>query len=212
MPAPWARGFRVRIVGTLHGAETNNVLHFATNVGGSDPDVIRDQLIALAQAVIACVRTTLLPAVTQDWRLVRVESQSIFPTLTDPVIESGDVDDIGELGPTSVSFAASLVNIRSGQGGRRGRGRAFLPPAGEAQIQASDLDAPTVALILAFLLCLAGKFMGPDHTEDFILGVLSRTIAGPTNTNFNEGFFEALSLNPVTRVAVMRSRKVGVGA
>lgn len=212
MPAPWARGARVRIVGQLHGSETVNVLHFATNTQGTDADVIEQQLIALAQAVIACVRQTLLPAVTSDWTLVRVEAQLIYPTVTDAFVETGTPADVGELGPTSVSFAASLVNIRTFGGGRRGRGRVFLPPPGETEVTASAMDEATLLLLTQFLLCIAGKFMGPDHTEDYILGVLSRTDAGPTNANFDVGFREARALNPVARLARMGSRKVGVGS
>jgi hypothetical protein len=213
MPAPWAAVAQCRIVGAIHGSETNNVINFGTNIVGWDnPNTAREQLIVLAQAVIACVRETLLPAVSSDWHLVRVEARGLHPTAIDPVIETGTVDDVGELGPSSVSFIASLVNVRTGQGGRRGRGRMFLPPAGEPQIAASNLDDATMLLLLAFLTCLAGKFIGPNPTTVWRLGILSRKELSVNNNNYDLAFKEALSLNPVARCAVLRSRKAGIGS
>jgi hypothetical protein len=196
MPPPYAAAAQVRIVGTLHGSITNNVLNFATQQQiFDDPGAIRDQLIILLTAVRDCIRETLLPAVTADWRLVHVEGKSIVPGNSDPVVVTGDVTDVGELGPTSVSFAASLVNVRSGFGGRRGRGRMFLPPPGEPQVANSDIDAGTIILIGAFLTCLA-----------------ARTTLANNIANFDSAFREALSLNPVVSLATMHSRKKGVGA
>ena len=213
MPPPWAAGARLRIVGEIHGSETNNVLHFATNTQGwDDPTFLRDQLILLLQALRDCVRETLLPAVSSDWRMVRVEGNLIKPTTSDTIVVTGDLTDVGELSPVSTSFQAALVNVRSGIGGRRGRGRMFLPPPGEAEIVSSDIDGPTLALLALFLACVAGKFMGANPSTIWRLGVLSRTDAGPTLANFDTGFREAQSLNPVTTVAIMSSRKKGVGS
>lgn len=213
MPAPWAAAVRARVVGEIHGSQTNNVLHFATNTQGwDDPAFLQNQLLLLMQALRDCVRDTLLPAVTSDWRMVRVEGNLIKPTVSDPVVVTGDLDDVGELSPVSTSFQCALVNIRARVGGRRGRGRMFLPPPGEAQIANSDIDGPTLALIALYLACVAAKFMGDGATTIWRLGVLSRTDAGANLANFDVGFREALSLNPVTTVSVLRSRKKGVGS
>lgn len=213
MGAPWAAGARVRIVGKLHGQDTNNVIHLATNTQGwDDPTFFRQQLILLMEAIRDCVVDTLLPAVTSDWTFVRVEGHLIVPFISDVIVVTGTPDNVGELSAVSTSFQSALVNVRSGVGGRRGRGRMFLPPPGEAQIANSDIDGPTLVLLAAFLACVASKFMGANPTTIWRLGVLSRTDAGPTNANFDVGFRECQSLNPVARVAIMSSRKVGSGS
>lgn len=216
MAAPWASGAQARIVGTIHGQDTVNVLHFATNTAELDTAPPSPLLTALVTAIIECVIESLLPAVTQDWRLRYVDARFVYfgggtGHGTDPVISTAPADSIGELGPTSVSFASSLVNIRTGVNGRRGRGKIFLPPAGEAQTTNSLLDDPTMTLITAFLTCMAGKFLGTSPSTDWRMGVLSRTIAGPTNANFNAGFAVAAQLSPVNRVAVLAKRKIGHG-
>ncbi len=212
MPAPWVGGAQVRIVGSLHGSETNNVFNLATNDNINDPGTLDTILLALAQAMLDCAITTLLPAVTQDWTLVRCEARRIWPTPSDPIIATAPANSVGALGVTSVSFAASLVHLRSGVGGRRGRGRVFLPPPGEAQIAQSGIDGPTLALITDFLLCVAAKFMGAAPTTPWRLGVFSRKTYSGVGGTFDNSFFVVSSLNPVARLAVMSSRKQGSGS
>lgn len=216
MPSPWAAGAQARIAGTLHGQQTMNVLHFATNTAIADASPPSPLLIALVEAIVDCVLTTLLPAVTQDWTFDFCDAKFVHVAganagFTDPVIQTPPANSKGTLGVTSVSFAASLVNIRSGFGGRSGRGKMFLPPAGEAQITNSQIDAGTEDLIVAFLTCMAGKFLGVAPTTDWRLGVLSRKLAGPTLANFDAGFFVASQLSPSANVAVLSRRKKGHG-
>jgi hypothetical protein len=212
MPAPWVAGAQVRIIGELHGQETVNVMHFATNDQVNDEGTLDSILLALAEAVRDCVISTLLPGVTSDWRFVRTEALRVYPTRTDPIVATGTPDNVGELSSTSVSFAASLINIRSGRGGRSGRGRIFLPPPGESEVQNSLVDNATLVLLAAFAGCVATKFMGANPTTPWHLGILSRKIAGATNSAFDNGFFIATSLNPSADVACMRSRRRGHGA
>jgi len=210
MAAPWAAGAQVRIIGELHGQETVNVLNFATNTQPQDTD-FNNMLVALAQAMKACVIETLLPAVTSDWTFRRVEAQLLHPSKTNPVIESGTNDNKGTLSATSVSFQSSLVSIRSLFGGRSGAGRFFLPPPGEAEIALSEMDGPTLVLLAAFLACVAGKFMSDQATEQWRLGVLSRKLAGAQLANFDAGFHEAVGLTPHSTISCIRSRKKGHG-
>lgn len=212
MAAPWAGVAQLRIIGELHGQETVNVMHFATNETITDTDAVATLLLQLANAMLECVIESLLPAVTADWKAVRVDAKLIYPTVSDPVVATADAGSVGELGATEVSFASSLVNIRTGGGGRRGRGRIFLPPAGEANITASSLDSGTLTLITAFCLCVAGKFMGSGATTDWLLGVLSHKTLTGTGGTYNNAFRIATNLNPVADVAVMRSRRKGHGA
>lgn len=212
MPTPWARGAECRIIGELHGQQTVNVLHFATNEVVSDPGTLDALLLALATNMLACVIDTLLPAVSIDWKAVKVDAKTIYPAPSDPIIATADAGSVGELGVTSVSFASSLATIRTGTGVRRGRGRIFLPPPGEAQVTASSIDAGTLVLITAFLACVAGKFMGDSPTTDWRLGVLSRKDLAGVGGNFDNSFRLATQLSPVADLAVMRSRRKGHGA
>lgn len=216
MPAPWAAGAQARIAGTLHGQQTMNVLHFATNTVVDDATPPSPLLVSLVTAIVECVIETLLPAVTIDWRFDFVDAKFIHvgggsAGFTDPVIQTAPAGSVGQLGVTSVSFASTLVNIRTGLGGRSGRGKMFLPPAGEAQITQSQIDQPTQDLILQFLTCLGGKFMGASHSTDWFLGVASRKLAGSNFANFDAGFFLASQLSVNTNVSVLSRRKSGHG-
>lgn len=212
MAAPWIAGAQCRIHGTLHGQQTVNVLNFATNAAILDQAGLDTLLLQLAQAVGECVISTLLPAVSIDWKFTHTDAKRIYPVVSDPIVYTAAPDQIGELSTTSVSFSSSLLQVRTGGGGRKGRGRVFLPPAGEAEISQSAIDAPTAALLVAFAACLAGKFLGVGATTDWRFGVLSRKTAGPTLAAFDTGFRMATQLTPAVDVACMRSRRKGHGA
>jgi len=216
MAAPWSAGARVRIIGSLHGQVTNNVLHFATNTVVSDPTSANPLLQALIAAVVECVILA-LPGITQDWLFERVEGQFIYhggagAIGTDPLVETPPANTFGTSGVCSHSFAATLINLRSGLGGRSGRGKMFLPPCGEAQTTNSRITASTVEdALVAFLECMADKFGIPGGTTDWKWGVLSRKIAGATNADFNNGFFTITLASPNLVVAALTRRKIGHG-
>jgi hypothetical protein len=211
MAAPWAAGAEARIVGQLHGQDCINVLHFATNQEVLDQAGIDALLLVLAEALADCVRTSLLPAVTQDYTWLHCDARRIFPTTTDPIVATANAGEIGERGPTSVSFAAMLVNKRTGGGGRRGRGKMFLPPPGEADITASSLDPALVALLIPFLTCLAGKFL-QAATTPWRLGVYSRTQDLAVGSDFNNSFREITQMTPAVDLAKMGSRRKRLGS
>ena len=198
----------------MHGQQTVNVLHFATNSSIFDVPPPDPLLLQLAEALLECAVDTLLPAVTADWRLVKTSASyvgTINPVITDTLEATAPPASVGELGPTSVSFIATGVEIKTGRNGRRGRGRMFLPPPGESNIAASEIDAPTLLLIADFLLCLAGKFLGASPTTDWRLGVYSRTIGGASFANFDAAFSVAAQLSPRGTAFVIGRRKKGRG-
>jgi len=213
MPAPWTGGAQVRIIGNIQGQDCINVLHFATNTQVNDPIDWAPLLTALATAVLACAVEQLLPAATADYNLVGVDARNIHPFKGDPIIVPVGPENQGGLSVASVSFAASLVNLRSTRGGRRGHGRIFLPPPGEAETANSLMSGPTQAQIAAFLLCLVGKFVGQGPTEEWRWGVFSPTINKQlVGGGFDNAFAEVTQAVPNNRIAVMRSRKVGSGS
>jgi hypothetical protein len=212
MPAPWARGARVVIKGRMHGSETNNVLHFATNTTVNDGSQLDALLLALAVAVAACIIDELLPAITSDWTLESVSAQGIYPVLTDPVINTAPANTVGTSPGTNVSFAASLVNVRTGIGGRKGRGKIFLPPPGDSVITDSKLTQAPIDVITSFLQCVADKFHPINGTEEWVFGVLSRKDLTGIGGGFDAAFRAATQLSPQSIVAKMGSRKLGKGA
>jgi hypothetical protein len=213
MAAPWAQGALVRVLGKLQGQEYVNVLHFATNTQINDPQELATLLTALATAILACLVENLLPAVTSDFTLEGVEARTIFPTPSDPILVAAGANSVGALSPASTSFEATLIEIRTGIGGRKGRGRNFWPPAGENQTTNSLLEQSAVDNFQAMITCIVGKFVGAGATEDWRLGVLSRKDMGtpPVAGNFNAAFREALSMNVKREVSMMESRKKGSG-
>jgi hypothetical protein len=211
MPAPYSVGARLRIIGELHGQTTVNVMHFGSHDIVDDPNQLNALLLQLAEAMAECITTVLLPAVTADWRYVRVEAQSIHPNLSDPVVATGVPENVGTLSAASASFLSSLVHVHTGIDGRKGRGRIFLPPPGEAETQNSLVDGPTLVLLAAFLACVATKFMGADPDTSWHFGVLSTKDLKAVGGSFNTAFREAISLNPKAEISLMSSRKVGRG-
>lgn len=211
MPPPYATHAELRIVGELHGSEVINVLHFGSHTVINDGDPL-DLLIQLAAAMLACAVDTLLPAVTSDYTLKRVEAKVLSPFLSDPVEVAAPGGSVGTLGPTSVSFASSLLNLSTGGGGRRGRGKMFLPPAGEANITASVIDGPTLALLAAFIACVVGKFVGEAGSEDWVLTILSKTAMEEDGASFDAASRDVKTIVANDVVAKMGSRKKGVGA
>jgi hypothetical protein len=215
MAAPWAGVAEARIMGKLHGQDTVNVLYFATNTVESDVSPPSPLLLALVTAILECVIETLLPGVTQDWTCEEVNARYVYNTgsspLTDPVVATADAGSIGELGATSVSFAASLVHLRTGLGGQRGRGRMFLPPPGESNVTASAIDSTTTDLLVAFLTCMAGKFLGASPTTAWRWGVLSRKDLSSVGGTYNNSFRVISQATPSVNLAVIGRRRVGHG-
>jgi len=212
MAAPWVAGAKLRIIGKLHGQDCINVLHFATNTQINDPQAAAQLLTALAVAMLQCAFDNLRNAVTSDYTLTKVEASQIYPAPGDVIEKAPDNATVGQLSPASHSFAASLVQIRTGMGGRSKRGRFFLPPVGETETANSLITQGAMDQITAFLNCVAGKFIGNGATEQWRLGVLSRKVLAGNINNFNNAFTEALTLVPTNVVAKMGSRKIGHGS
>ena len=212
MPAPWTQGVRVRIIGRIHGQETVNVLHFATNTVINDSPSRDALILALLVAMLDCIGEHFLNAVTQDWTLVGLEGIPIAPTPGDPIFKAADPGTVGTLSASSTSFIATLVQIRTGLGGRTHRGRVFFPPAGEAGTNNSLIINTVLDEMQLFLQCVLNKFVGIGATEPWRLGVLSRKILNNSPANFDTAFTEATSLTVSDKAAIMGSRKVGRGS
>jgi len=191
----------VVVVGNMHGSQTINVWHFGRETP-FNVDTIVEDLQALAVALAQCIQQTLLPAVTSDWTFEKVKAKTILGGESDEVEATFAGSHVGQLSPASVSFTASLLNLKTGGGGRSGRGKKFLPPAGETEIGASDLDGPTLILLGAFIACVVQKFLGNPTDSGWNLVVWSRK---------NTAAREVKSIIASPHVACMRSRRIGHG-
>lgn len=205
-------GVRVRILGKLHGQDCIQVLHFSTTTEVND-NPARDVLILqLLTAVLACITEQLLDAITNEYRLVGLEGTEVFPTKGDPIFLAAPADTIGTRGPTSSSVLTTLIEVRTGFGGRSNRGRNFWPPAGEADSNVSILSGEVMTALTEFVACIAGKFIGQAGTSPWRLGVYSRKLGPNPGTGWSNAFTEATALVPSEVIAVMGSRKVGRGS
>jgi hypothetical protein len=143
-------------------------LAFIHSMAGADGDIIvthhyrQTQANALTQTVASGVEALVDAWQAQaqgDWldsQSDRLVLQSIQArSITDPTVGfdvavgvAGDLDPVG-LGTTSLRVAP-VVSLRTGLIGRSFRGRNFLPPPNETDIENGILEAPLIALIDAY--------------------------------------------------------------
>ena len=211
MAAPYSLGVRLRIIGKLQGEDCINVMHFGTNTEVSDAGATDALILALLTAMLQCCTEQLLPAASSDYNLQGLEAIPIHPTKGDPHFLAAPADSNGTKSPVSASFLASLVQVRTGLGGRTHRGRIFLPPAGETEMSSSAYTGPEMLALQQFINCVIGKFAKDVGTTEWRLGVLSRKGATNADPAFDTHFTEATSLTASTQVAKMSSRKKGHG-
>ena len=212
MPAPWGAGAQARIKGHVHGQQTLNVLHFATNEEILDAGALDTILLELTAALVECVIENLLPAVTNDWTFTGADAKRIFPALSDPVESNAAPGVVGTGGVGYVSFASTLVALRTGIDGRKGRGRMFLPPPPEPDVATSAVDSSFTDAVVLLLTCMAEKFMGTSPTTPWRWGILSRKDLSAVGGTFNTAFRQIVSTSVRPNVSCIRSRKVGQGS
>lgn len=207
----YTRILQARLIGQLHGQQTVNVLNFGSNQAAADNAALIAILVQLATQIILCVTSTLLGGITEDWTAESVEAKQLYPTPSDPSVVSFGAGTVGLHGTTNVSFSAVLVNLRTGGGGKRGRGRIFLPPPGDAAQTNSLLsDTTTADFYESFITCMMNKYGGSAGTEEQEIGVLSRK-AIATGTAALDALRPVTSMEVNTAISCIRSRKVGHG-
>lgn len=210
---PFNAGIKARVIGTISGEDCIQVLHFGVEVPWNvDTITVNNRLKELANAIHACIIDTLIPWVTSDYVFQRVEAQAIFPNASDPIASDPPHGTAGEGQAQGGNVLSQLVHVRTGGGGKRGRGRNFWPPGGENVATQGSWDPALLALVAAFCACMAGKFMQPNPTTDFVLGVYSRTNDETLGQDFSTSFRAAISLEPSSIIATMGTRKKGKGS
>jgi hypothetical protein len=198
--------YQATIEGKLDGQITNNVMHFrgTNNITGSEQ--------SLADSVLDCVLTTLLPGLSNEFHIDRVRVRRILPTAGNEVTAEAPGNSLGATTGSLPSFNAAVLSLRSANGSKSGRGRMFIagiPTGGEAASQVSDTLQTT---LVAFIACLAGKFISGLSTSGMEWGVLSRKnyAANPSTESSWWNAITSVLVNDA--IGTMRSRKLKHGS
>lgn len=205
--------YQVRVKGRIDGQETNNVMVFRCISAGGDSDVLTHLILVLAQ----CFIDHLLPVLSSAFTLEQIIWKRVSPTLGPEIVSiPTGFGAAGAAGEQLPSFTSALVSIRTAAGGRRKRGRMFIPGAPLTAVNGSSWDpgnAFWIALV-AFAACLVTNFIpgDPPAANSWQLGVYSRANGGATFPYGLAGFTPMKEALPQALVATTRSRKVGRGS
>lgn len=212
MPTNYPAYYEARVKGTLHGSETINVWHFGGANNPANNDALVLALTELANAIIQCVIDFWIPATTQDWTLEGVDVKRLWPTPSDPIEIAAPAATVGQRQAVNASFETIVLRLRSGVGGKRNRGRKFMPPPGDADITNSVMNSdPVNDFMSQFILCMKNKFVGAGRSEEFALVVLSPTTLREQPNNYQASTVDVLHMIIEQRLTHLHSRKLGVG-
>lgn len=211
VPALQGDKFKVVIHGRQDGQLTNNVWYFMAATGIDDVD------LRLIQAIWECFVDNLLPVLSSSWALEKITYMKVSPTIGPEFthIPQGTVSGAGN-GQALPSFNSAVVSLRTLEGGRRKRGRFYLAGIPESATLNSSFDPGNAFWLglIAFCLCMAGKFLpqDPQPVNTFIWMVYSRANGGNALPHGAAGFTPIAEITPNSLVGTTRSRKVGRGA
>ncbi len=204
--------YQVRVRGHIEGQETNNVWHFASASGDTDVEV------HLILVLAACFVTHLIPQLASAWALQDIVWKKIYPVLGTENITIPTGTLVGGVSTDALpSYCSAVVSIRTAQGGRSRRGRAYIAGVPEAATIGSRLNTGGAfwTAFLAFLNCVATNFIvgDPPGSNAWQFMVYSRKLSGahfPLTTT--TGLTAMTSMKPVQDMGTTRSRKLGRGA
>ena len=204
--------WRVLLQGRIEEQQCENVLWFRCET--PDPDV----LAGLLADIIECFLTGLVPNLGATYFFEQAVAQRMTPTMGAEVIytpAAGVAVQGAGAGDVEPSFVSALISLRTTRAGRSGRGRMFIAGVPEDQTTASLLntEAALWAALLAFCVCMLGKFIVPDvpPPAQWSWGVFSRKLGG-TKDPFNAaGYAPMIAATPKQLLATTRSRKLGHG-
>ncbi len=207
MANEYSKIVQVVIKGSLHGQETNNVLHFGTNA-------VNPAYLQLLLDIIDCLRTN--KAMFSDaFKVEKLTARELFPVPLDEIEQTPSPVLIGDGLGALPSFNAALMSLSTGLGGRSNRGRLFMPGVVTSDTSMSKFTASGLAKWQAFLACMIGKFVGAAADVDskvFNWGVLSRKNSGVNYATAGAGFNRIRTATAKDVIATMHSRKLGVGS
>lgn len=201
--------YRLRVYQRMQSAQVVNVMHFLEDfaaVGGSP--------LALATDFVTNMRATLIARTVNQVTFDFVEVQKIVPFEGGPVAVNFPASTVGTVGGSCASATlCEVLTIYSVRGGRRGRGRLYLPGSdtfGAAPNNGSWLPAQT-ARTQTFANALATRYIFAPTLGAYCLGVWSRK-SGPEFPPWStDQFARATGLTVRTTIRTQRRRQLGVG-
>lgn len=206
-------GVQVVINYHLHGQLCNNTLWFTR--GGELGEIDWPaELLALAQAIVECAVTHLLPGLSSQATFDNVTATLMSATDKIQHVEPFPANSAGALGESLPVQSAATVTFYTPYSGKQRRGGnrvAGIPEANHAQ---SILSGVPIAAIAAFYACLLTKFKFDVGTFDFDWIVYSRKAGFSAPSTYNFGL-DAIA--PVTQVITrtvvgsQNTRKLGRG-
>jgi hypothetical protein len=201
--------YRLRIYQRMHTAQVVNVIHFVEDlaaVGGGAAGIANDFVTNMT----ATLKARASRQVTFDY----VECQSIVPFVGGPVVVNFPASTLGTVSEDAASATlCEVVTVYSQRGGRRGRGRMFLPPGGTviASAQNGTWGATQTGRTTAFATAMATRYIGIAGTVAYCLGVWSK-VMGPQFPPWSSSqFARATGLTVRTTIRTQRRRQLGVG-
>jgi hypothetical protein len=204
--------WRVLLQGRIEEQQCENVLWF--RAATPDPDV----LAGLLADIIECFLTGLVPHLGATYTFEQAIAQRCAPTMGAEVIytpAAGQAVQGAGAGDAEPSFVSALISLRSSRAGRSGRGRMFIAgvPEGETTASLINSEGALWAALLAFCICMLGKFISPDVPPpgQWEWGVFSRKIGGTKDPFLAAGFAPMIAATPKQLLATTRSRKIGHG-
>jgi hypothetical protein len=214
MPVPIPQGgiVQVRLQGTLEGQKVQNVLYFRAQAADTDA------IAHLLAEIVECLITALIPGLSAAYAFERAVGMLVSPThgVEFEYVPAVLADGVGDLaGDALPSYSSALISLRTGFGGRSGRGRMYIAGVAESSTTGSYIKPDDALLtgMVAFAACMLGKFFTRDVAAagNYEWGVMSRKLGGATIPYADAGFHTVLSATPDRLLATTRSRKQGRG-
>ena len=200
---------RLRIYATFQTAQVVNVMHFVSQ-DATGIDTPQDLANDFATNMLATLRGRANSGVNYQY----VEVQKIVPFAGGPATATFGSPSTGTVGSVCVSATlCEVLSIYSERGGRRGRGRIYLPPASSTTTEAGAgvwLTTQTTRT-QAFATALGNRYITATPTPRWYLGVWSRA-SGPLFPPWTTSqFARATGLVVRNTIRTQRRRQLGVG-
>jgi hypothetical protein len=200
---------RLRVYYQFAAVQMVNVMHFVSqDVTGVDTpaDLASDFGVNLLASMRARTANTVV--------FQYVEVQKIVPFAGGPAVYTYPASTFGSVaGSVASATLCEVVTIYSERGGRRGRGRVYLPTSEQSSSSASNgsWTATQATRTAGFVTAMTSRYITATPTPRWYLGVWSRAsgpLAPPWTTS---QFARATGLVARATIRTQRRRQLGVG-
>lgn len=209
--------YRLKLIGELHGQETETTFHFKTKESS-----IVTTYLAEMQATLNDFEISVLPKIlawaSDDFHVKSILAVTLIPRpgwLIEKRLAGGEGFQGGDSLP---AFCAGLLSLRTGFAGRSGHGRLFLPGVPEDLQSESRLEGVSLGQLSDIGNTLVNRYGVSGSFASTQLGVFSRKLGASPSTvepgtidyNIN-GFMTLREVVARPEIATVRKRKLGHG-